>query len=108
MEVRWYVLLVIIAATVVTMIPRVVPLMVLSRFELPAWAMRWLNYVPIAVMAALIGQELFVHEGTVPPISKNLELWAAIPSFLIAVLTRSILGTVLSGVVVLMLLRHFF
>ncbi|MFC6457177.1 MULTISPECIES: AzlD domain-containing protein [Paenibacillus] len=108
MEVRGYVLLVIIAAAVVTLIPRVVPLMVLSRFELPAWAMRWLNYVPVAVMAALVGQELFVHDGTVPPISRNLELWAAIPSFMVAILTRSILGTVLSGVVVLMVLRHFF
>ncbi|MBE1442357.1 branched-subunit amino acid transport protein [Paenibacillus sp. OAS669] len=101
-------MLVIIAAAVVTLIPRVVPLMVLSRFELPAWAMRWLNYVPVAVMAALVGQELFVHDGAVPPISRNLELWAAIPSFMVAVLTRSILGTVLSGVVVLMVLRHFF
>ncbi|GAA4842897.1 AzlD domain-containing protein [Paenibacillus vulneris] len=101
-------MLVIIAAAVVTLIPRVVPLMVLSRFELPAWAMRWLNYVPVAVMAALVGQELFVHDGTVPPISRNLELWAAIPSFMVAILTRSILGTVLSGVVVLMVLRHFF
>ncbi|WP_028551223.1 AzlD domain-containing protein [Paenibacillus sp. UNC451MF] len=107
MEVRWYVLLVVVATAVVTFIPRVVPLMVLSRFELPGWAMRWLNYVPIAVMAALIGQELFIHDGSIPPLSQNLELWAAVPSFIIAVLTRSILGTVLSGVVVLMVLRHF-
>ncbi|WP_409348078.1 AzlD domain-containing protein [Paenibacillus gyeongsangnamensis] len=75
---------------------------------MPEWAKRWLNYVPIAIMAALIGQELFIHHGRISLFSNNLELYAAIPSFLIAVWTRSLLGAVLSGVTALMVLRFLF
>lgn len=69
MEVRWEVFLIILGSAFVTFIPRVVPLMILSRFELPEWGMRWLNYVPISVIAALIGQEIFIHDGRIssPP-----------------------------------------
>lgn len=82
--------------------------MVLSRFELPAWAMRWLHYVPISVMAALIGQELFLQDGQLVAFRENIELWAALPTFIVAFLTRSLLGTVVVGVLSTMLLRYFF
>ena len=108
MEVRWDVFLIILGAALVTFIPRVVPLMILSRFELPEWGMRWLNYVPISVMAALIGQEILLNDGKFPPIANNVELFAAIPTFWIAIKTRSLLGTVLTGVISLMILRMFF
>ncbi|WP_409344333.1 AzlD domain-containing protein [Paenibacillus sp. MBLB4367] len=107
MEIRWSVFLIVIGASLVTLIPRVVPLMILSRFELPGWAMRWLNYVPISVMAALIGQELFLHDGKMPPLTDNAELIAALPAFFVAVRTRSILATVVVGVAALMVLRSF-
>ncbi|PJN91630.1 AzlD domain-containing protein [Bacillus sp. mrc49] len=105
MEIRWGVFLIIAGAAIVTFIPRVVPLMVLSRIELPEWGMRWLNYVPISVMAALISQEVLVHDGKFSSITDNVQLLAAIPTFLIAIKTRSLLVTVLSGVTFFMLFR---
>lgn len=48
--------------------------MILSRFELPEWGMRWLNYVPISAMAALIGQEILLNDGKFSPIANNVEL----------------------------------
>lgn len=71
--------LIILGSAIVMFIPRVVPLMVLSRFELPEWGMRWLNYVPISVIAALIGQEIFIHDGKIAPLTNNIEFFAAIP-----------------------------
>lgn len=99
--------MIILGAALVTFIPRVVPLMILSRFELPEWGMRWLNYVPISVMAALIGQEILINDGKISSIFNNVELIAAIPTFWIAVKTRSLLGTVLAGIVSIMILRMF-
>lgn len=107
MEVRWDVLLIILGAALVTFIPRVAPLMILSRFELPEWGMRWLNYVPISVMAALIGQEILMNDGKISSLFNNVELFAAIPTFWIAIKTRSLLGTVLAGVISVMILRMF-
>lgn len=88
-----------------TLLPRVLPLVVLSRMQLPDWAMRWLNYVPVAVMAALIGQELFMNDGKLD-ISRNYtEILAAVPTFATAILTRSLLGTVVVGILTVMVLR---
>lgn len=108
MEIRWEILLIIMGASIVTLIPRVVPLMVLSRMQLPDWGMRWLSYVPVSVMAALVGQELLMTNGELSSLLGNLELWAALPTFAVAIFTRSLLGTVVVGIFSIMLLRHFF
>jgi len=107
MEVRWDIFLIILGSALVTFLPRVLPLMVLSRMELPEWGIRWLNYVPISVMAALVGQELLLHDGQLVSLFTNVELMAALPTFLVAILTRSLLGTVVAGMVSIMILRFF-
>ncbi|MCS7462275.1 AzlD domain-containing protein [Paenibacillus doosanensis] len=108
MEIKWYILIVIIGSAVVTFLPRVIPLMVLSRLQLPEWGMRWLKYVPISVMAALVGQELLMKEGDLIPWTRNIELLAALPTFLVAVFTRSLLGTVVTGIAAMFVLRWLF
>lgn len=92
----------------VTFIPRVIPLMILSRFTLPEWAMRWLHYVPISVIAALIGQEIFMLDGQLTSFKDNIELFAAIPTFIIAMITRSLFITVISGMFSVIILQLFF
>ncbi|WP_054940458.1 AzlD domain-containing protein [Paenibacillus ihuae] len=108
MEIRPDIFLIILGAALVTFIPRVLPLMLLSRITIPEWGMRWLNYMPIAVMSALVAQELFIDEGRFAALSTNVELIAALPTFWVAVKTRSLLGTVITGVLSLMLLRLLF
>ncbi|AIQ52634.1 AzlD domain-containing protein [Paenibacillus sp. FSL R7-0331] len=108
MEVRLDIFLIILGAALVTFIPRVLPLMLLSRITIPGWGMRWLNYMPIAVMSALIAQELFIDGGRFSALSTNVELIAALPTFWVAVKTRSLLGTVITGVISLLLLRLVF
>lgn len=98
---------IIIGASIATLIPRVIPLVVLSRMNIPDWAMRWLSYVPIAVMAALVGQELLTADGKLVSFRKNIELFAALPAFLTAILTRSLLGTVVAGMISITLLRLY-
>lgn len=108
MEIRAEILWIILGTSIVTFIPRVLPLVVLSRMDLPEWGLRWLNYVPISVMAALVGQELLVSDGQFVSFGDNLELWAAVPAFLVAIFTRSLLGTVVVGIAALMGLRYLF
>ncbi|WP_410511141.1 AzlD domain-containing protein [Paenibacillus sp. BR2-3] len=108
MEIRMEIFLIIAGAALVTFIPRVLPLMLLSRINIPEWGMRWLNYVPIAVMAALVAEELFIQDGNLSISSNKAELLAALPAFFVAVKTRSLLGTVITGIISLMVLRYFF
>lgn len=100
MEVRAEILWIIIGTAIVTVIPRVLPLVVLSKIQLPHWGLRWLHYIPIAVLAALLSQEL-LH----PEQFEWSKLLAAIPALLIAFWSRSLLATVLVGIVAVMLLR---
>lgn len=103
MEVRWDLLLVVLGSAIVTFLPRVVPLLVLSKVEIPEWGLKWLGHIPIAILAALLAQTLFMHETV-----KVDYLVAAIPTFFVAIFTRSLLGAVLTGVIVVFLLRFFF
>lgn len=93
-----------LGASVVTLIPRILPFIVLSKIHLPDWGMRWLGYIPVAVMAALLGQSLLVADGRFAP--QPEELLAAVPALLAAYFTRSLLAAVLVGMMVIIVLRN--
>ncbi len=109
MDVRAAVLWVIVGAGLVTVIPRVVPLTLLSRVDLPPLATRWLGYMPIAILAALLAQAVTAPDGHLMAPPHNLALLAALPTLTTAALTRSLIGTVGVGVAstaILRLLMH--
>lgn len=103
--IRDMMLLIIVGAAVVTIIPRVAPLVLLSRITLPERAVRWLGFVPTAVLAALLAQTVFLPDGQIAWPPENLAMIAVIPVLAIAVHTHSLIGTVLGGVAVMALLR---
>lgn len=105
MEVSWTILIIIIGCALVTFVPRVLPLMILSQLELPTWLIRWLKNVPVAVMAALLAQELLLSNNQFSIMDNGLKILAAIPACIIAILTKSLLGTVMAGVITMMILR---
>lgn len=79
--------------------------MILSKLRIPDMMIRWLDHVPIAVMGALLAQELLVSGGRVDPAGHLLELIAAVPAFLTAFLTKSLFATVIVGILTLIGLR---
>lgn len=94
-----------LGASLVTLLPRVLPLIVLSRIRLPDWGLRWLGHIPIAVMSALLAQELLVSKGgAFSP--QPVALLSAVPAFAVAYFTRSLLGTVVTGIAATMLFRY--
>ena len=108
MEVRWTILIIIMGCALVTFIPRVLPLMLLSQMELPKWTITWLKNVPVAVMAALLTQDLLLSENEFSISANILKLLAAIPAFAIAIFTKSLLGTVVVGVIFMAILRFIY
>ncbi|MCY9590093.1 branched-chain amino acid ABC transporter [Paenibacillus chitinolyticus] len=108
MEVSELVLWIIAGSAAVTWIPRVLPLLVLSRMKLPEWGIRWLQHVPVAVMAALLAQELLLTDGRLSVADNAYKLLAALPALAVAVYTRSLFGTVIAGVLSLAAFRLFF
>ncbi len=103
MTVRPEILLIILGGALVTVLPRVLPLVVLSRLDLPEALKSWLAYVPIAILAALLAGELALEQGAI--VLKWRDLVAVVPVLAVVAVSRSIIGAVVAGVVVIALLR---
>jgi branched-subunit amino acid transport protein len=96
MDIRPEFLALVLACAAVTAVPRVLPLLVLTRLRLPAWLLDWLSYVPVAILASLLSLETFS--------TAKAGLLAIGVALAVAAATRSLLGTVLAGVAVYWLL----
>jgi branched-subunit amino acid transport protein len=105
MEIREYVLIIALGAAAVTLPPRVLPLLLLARIALPAWLRIWLAQVPVAILAALLAQEILLEGGRLVPFTQNLAAAAIVPVLLVAALTRSLIGAVVVGVATMAVLR---
>lgn len=105
LAVRPEVLLIILGTSLVTLIPRLLPFAALRSVTLPSWADRFLRFVPPAVLGALLARELFLVGGkfALPP--GNLAPLAILPALAVALWRKSLIGTVLAGVVSIFLLR---
>lgn len=90
-------LLLMLAMGAVTYIPRLLPLVMLSRRTLPGWLAEWLELIPVAILSALIAPTLFAHSDPRAFTLGKVELLAALPALLCAIKTRSLSGTVMVG-----------
>lgn len=82
---------------VVTFIPRFIPLIFLGNKELPEKVVKWLNFIPAAVLAALLAPTILLQDGSLYLSLENTALFAVIPTFLIAYKTKNIFYTVSGG-----------
>jgi len=103
-----YVWSVIIGGCIVTMLPRVLPITILSKIKLNKKVEEFLTYVPISILASLIVAELFITDNKFFIQGKSLELLAAIPTIIIALKKNNLLLTVLTGVISIAILRLIF
>jgi branched-subunit amino acid transport protein len=90
-------MMIIVGMGLVTYIPRWFPLFMLTRRQLPRWFIEWLDFIPAAILSALVLPYLVTageprHLDFFRP-----ELIVAIPTLAFALKTRSLAGTVLVG-----------
>jgi len=91
----------------VTYLPRWAPLFFLSRHDLPRWLIEWLDLIPVAILSALLLPALVVGGREKDFNLLTPELVAAIPTFLFALKTKSLGGTVVLGMAVFWLTEKF-
>ena len=101
-------LYIILGMGIVTYVPRWLPLIFLSGRRLPEWFEQWLDLVPAAILSALILPILITtgeprHLDLIRP-----ELIVAVPTFIFAVKTRSLAGTVIFGMLLFWFTGKFF
>lgn len=89
--------LIVAGMALVTYVPRWLPLFLLSRRRLPQWFVQWLDLIPAAILSALIIPELFVSGEPRSLVLFQQKSLVALPVLLIALKTKSLGLTVVSG-----------
>jgi branched chain amino acid efflux pump len=101
----WYAWALIVGMALVAFFTRAVFILPGSHLRLPATAERVLRYAPAAALMAIIVPELAFTHDAVSISMENPRLVAGLVAFALAAATRSILATIVGGMVVLMLVR---
>jgi branched-subunit amino acid transport protein len=82
------------------------PIAIVSRVRLPKPIARWLSFVPIAVMGALVASEVLRPGGTWTNPFTSPSLYAAIVTALVFRFTRSFLGGTIAGMASFVALQY--
>ena len=93
---------------IVTFLPRVLPFLLVERFEMPGRVRQALSYVPMAVLSAIVAQDLVAPGGETDLSADNLRLLAGVAGVAVAALSRNIAVTIVAGMAVLWLLQWAF
>ena len=99
--------LLILGCAVVTWAPRILPFVLVKNMALPKIVLRWLAYIPVCILSALVIEGLFENEERIVMIDW-MNLLALLPTLLVALLTKSLSKTVIAGVLTMALLRYLF
>jgi branched-subunit amino acid transport protein len=94
--------------TLVTLIPRIVPLLTLPGMKMPRIVERWFGNIAPAILAALLLPELLL-DRTIPASpafsASSPYLMASLPTFLVAWKTKNLFAAVMAGIMALAAIR---
>lgn len=98
--------LLIIGCGIVTWLPRIIPFILSKKMSFSPFWKKFLTYIPMCILTALLTQSLIVVEkGTLTQINTE-NLVVAIPTIIVAFLTKSLMWTVVFGMLGMTLVRY--
>lgn len=100
-----YALITIVGLTVITVLTRGFFLISKQELVLPDWVKRGLRYAPLAALAAVVVPEVVMAQGELIETWKDARLYAAAAASGYFFWRRGILGTIVTGMVVLIPLK---
>lgn len=92
-------------ATLVTGIIRIVPIMTLAHRPFPLILRYWLNFVPAAVLSAIIAVEI-LNKPQTTSLGVSVALLSTIATFIAGMITRSLFITVIVSILAYLLLQN--
>lgn len=98
MSVRPEVFALIVASMAVTVVPRILPLVLARRFTIPVVLARWLDYIPVAVISALLADQLLLTGEETGIAFSAPHIFAGALALAVAGSTKSIALTVVAGI----------
>lgn len=102
----WPLVLAVALSCLLTLVLKTGPITLLKGGDFPPLLRRWLDYIPVAVMAALVGPDIFFYNGKFDLSPSNLFLLVSIPTFLVAWLSKNYIVTIAFGIALVILARY--
>ncbi|MDK2879827.1 MAG: hypothetical protein PWR06_2543 [Thermoanaerobacteraceae bacterium] len=96
----------IVGMGIVTYLPRMMPATVLSRKQLPELLIRFLNYIPAAVLSALFFPSVLVTGHEINIGMSNPLFITSLLTFPIAYKTKNMFLTVIIGMIIIIILNN--
>ncbi|MCY8914949.1 AzlD domain-containing protein [Bacillus atrophaeus] len=96
----------ILGCAIVTVIPRIVPFIFVRSVQLPEVVLKWLSYIPICILTALVAENILIETENAVALDWTV-LLAMLPTLLIALWTKSLSATVIIGVISMAFIRLF-
>lgn len=103
-----YILGAIMISALVTWLPRVLPYVFVRFATLPDKLIKFLAYLPLTIIFALILSSLFPGRVGGWPKIQWIELVAVLPTFVILGKTRNVMLAVVAGILCVATLRYLF
>ena len=93
-----YYLLILLGCTLVTWIPRILPFVLTKAITLPPILEKFLSYLPMTILTALLLQSLLNFQAGHFPTLRFPEVFACIPALIVGYRTNDLMKIVLTGV----------
>ena len=101
----WEAFVTIAGLALITLVTRSFFLLSDRELVLPGWVQRGLRYAPLAAIAAVLAPEILMTQGHLVDTWKDARLYAAAAAIAYYFWRRGILGTILTGMAVLVPLK---
>ena len=108
MAVNSFILIAILLGFVVSWVPRVLPFILVKYKGLPDIVVRFLHYLPVSILFALILSSLMTEKIGHLPQLKWMEILASVPTVIVAFKSKNLLYAVIVGIVSMALIRLVF
>lgn len=97
--------LAIMAASLVAILIRIVPVLFFANRTFPVILRNWLSFVPTAILSALVAGQV-ISNTSVTSFGVSVALLATLVAILAGLLNRSLLGTVLAAILAYLLFQN--
>ena len=101
----WQAVVAIVGLAVITLATRGFFLYPERDLPLPAWLKQGLRYAPLAALAAVVAPEIVMQQGHLITTFKDARLYATLAATVYFFWRRGILGTIVTGTLVMVALR---
>ena len=108
MTVNKFILIAILLGFVVSWVPRVLPFVLVKYKGLPDIVVRFLHYLPVSILFALILSSLTTEKIGHLPQFKWMEILATVPTVIVAFKSKNLLYAVIVGIISMALIRFVF